>query len=151
MNKNQINWEEYRKDLVSSLSNERIWAIGCTGYNPHVENIVELETEIKSIDKGDYDAVIKMHEDIPGFFNDFLLANEILKKIAQRLNNLDYISLGNEFCILFQGLITPLSFDYKRILKEWNHAEGDFSQWYEHLLLAERERLIDYYTNKHIL
>lgn len=160
MDKNQINWEEYRKNLVSSLSNERLWALGCNdfSYNPHISNIAELETEIKHIDEEDYDTIISMHKDTSEYFNDFLLEIDIpeqdpvlLQKIAQRFHNLNFINLGNEFCILFQGLIVPLNFDYKRIQKDWNHAEGNFSQWYIHLLPEERERLIEYYTKEHIL
>lgn len=158
MDKIQINWQEYRKYLISSLSKERIWAIGYTGYNPHMANIAELKAEIKSIDEGDYDTVFNMHINTPEYFDNFLLIKDVaacdlmlIQKISERFHNLDYISLDNEFCILFQGLLTPLDFDYKRIRKEWDYAENNFAEWYRHLLPTERKRVIEYYTKKHNL
>lgn len=74
MKKEQINWQEYRKDLLASLSNERLWALGHTGSNnPHLKNIEDKEEELHAIDISDYDAVINKHSDTPEFFNDFLL------------------------------------------------------------------------------
>lgn len=158
MDKIQINWQEYCKSLISFLSNEHIWVTGYTGYNPHIANIAELKAEIKSIDEGDYDTVFNMHRNPPEYFDNFILPKDasaydliLIQKISERFHNLDYISLDNEFCILFQGLLTQLDFDYKRIRKEWDYAENDFSEWYRRLLPAERKRVIEYYTNKHNL
>jgi hypothetical protein len=72
--KEQINWQEYRKDQLASLSNERLWALGYNGSNnPHLQNIEDIEEELHAIDISDYDAVINKHSDTPEFFNDFLL------------------------------------------------------------------------------
>lgn len=76
MKKEQINWQEYRKDLLASLSNERLWALGYNGSNnPHLQNIEDIEEELHAIDISDYDTVINKHSDTPEFFNDFLLIN----------------------------------------------------------------------------
>lgn len=76
--KEQINWQEYRNELVASLSNERLWALGHNGTdNPHLQNIEDIEEELHDIDLSDYDAVIEKHGDTPEFFNDFLLPNPI--------------------------------------------------------------------------
>lgn len=76
MKKEQINWQEYRKDLLASLSNERLWALGYNGSNnPHLQNTEDIEEELHAIDISDYDAVINKHSDTPEFFNDFLLIN----------------------------------------------------------------------------
>lgn len=78
MTKEQINWQEYRKELTASLSNERLWALGHNGTNnPHLQNIEDIEEELRAIDIADYDAIIERHSDIPEFFNDFLLGNPI--------------------------------------------------------------------------
>lgn len=58
----QINWELYRKNLEGGLINERLWELGCNGdYNPHTENIQVIEKELKLIQYGDYDSILKMH------------------------------------------------------------------------------------------
>lgn len=81
--KEQINWQEYRDELVASLSNERLWALGYDGNNnPHLQNIEDMEEELRAIDLSDYDAVIERHSDTPEFFNDFLLSNP--EKINQK-------------------------------------------------------------------
>lgn len=72
MKKEQIDWQAYRKDLVATLSNERLWANGYTGgHNPHIANIVNYEAEIKQIDAGEYDEIISAHSDVLEYFNDF--------------------------------------------------------------------------------
>ena len=74
MEKEKIDWQKYRENLVGSLSNERLWALGQTGgYNPHLDNILRLNIEIESIDEEDYDTILMMYSDTPEFFDDFLL------------------------------------------------------------------------------
>lgn len=59
---NTVNWELYRKNLEDGLANERLWELGCNGdYNPHTENIQVIEKELKLIQYGDYDSILKMH------------------------------------------------------------------------------------------
>lgn len=158
MDKKLINWQEYRENLVSSLSNERIWSKGCNAnHNPHISNIAELEYELERIDANDYDAIVSMHSDTLGYFNSFLLDESnfadnsiLLEKLSYRYHKLDYISLDNELCIIFQGIITPLDFDFERIARDWKAAEGNFNSWYNQLSPAEQKRLIDYYKDKHL-
>lgn len=74
MEKEKIDWQKYRKDLIGSLSNERIWALGHTGgYNPHLDNISRYEIELEFLDEEDYDTILEMYSDTPDYFNDFLL------------------------------------------------------------------------------
>lgn len=74
--KEQINWQEYRKEQIASLSNERLWALGNNGTdNPHLQNIEDIEEELHAIDLSDYETIIKKHSDTPEYFNDFLLSN----------------------------------------------------------------------------
>lgn len=79
-----INWQEYRKELEASLSNERLWALGTTGNeNPHLHNIEEIEKELNAIDNADYETVIGMHEDTPGYFDEHLAQKEEIKTIQE--------------------------------------------------------------------
>ena len=71
MKKEQIDWQAYRKGLVSSLSNERLWSLGCNSEeNFHLENIADLEDEIEAIDRGDFDMILEKHEEFPELFDD---------------------------------------------------------------------------------
>lgn len=70
--KNKIDWEAYRNNLLASIKNERIWELGCLDdYNPHTENIENLEEELEMLENGDYNAIINNHE--KEYFNDFML------------------------------------------------------------------------------
>ena len=74
MEKEKIDWKEYHKDLLGSLSNERLWSKAVVdGFNPHLENIYSLENEIENIEQGNYDEIINLHTDTPDYFDDFLL------------------------------------------------------------------------------
>ncbi|KAA3694442.1 hypothetical protein [Bacteroides salyersiae] len=76
MKKEQIDWQAYRKGLVSSLSNERLWSLGCNSEeNFHLENIADLEDEIEAIDRGDFDMILEKHEEFPELFDDCLLSD----------------------------------------------------------------------------
>lgn len=73
MEEQQINWKLYNEELLSSLSNERIWALGCTNdYNPHLQNIENIEEELKEIDNAEYHLVLSKHIDTPEYFDDYL-------------------------------------------------------------------------------
>lgn len=76
MKKEQIDWQAYRKGLVSSLSNERLWSLGCNSEeNFHLENIAGLEEEIAVIDRGDFDMILEKHEEFLELFDDYLLTD----------------------------------------------------------------------------
>lgn len=72
----------------------------------------------------------------------------LLQKIFKYLHNLSYLNLNNELCILYQGLIEPLNYDFKRICRDLGEAEGNIQDWYTTLLPGEQARLIDYYRSK---
>ena len=73
----KIDWKEYYQNLITSLSNERIWSLGCTdNYNPHLQNIEDLEGELKAIVCADYEEVINKHIDNPEYFEDYALRKE---------------------------------------------------------------------------
>ena len=72
----------------------------------------------------------------------------LLQKIFKYLHNLNYLNLNNELCILFQGLIEPLNYDFKRICRDLGEAEGNIQDWYAMLLPVEQARLIEYYSCK---
>lgn len=83
--KEQINWQEYRNELIASLSNERLWALGYIGTdNPHLQNIKDIEEELHDIDLSDYDSIIEKYSDSPDILNDFLLGNSIKQS---KMNN----------------------------------------------------------------
>lgn len=72
-----IDWQEYRKELVSSLSNERLWALGTTeDENPHLHNIEDMEKELNAVNNAEYETVIVLHADDSGYFDDFLVERE---------------------------------------------------------------------------
>lgn len=74
MEKEQIDWKQYREELLSSLSNERIWAMGCNEvHNYHLQNIAEMEEELVAINNSQYDLILSKHSDTPEYFDDFLL------------------------------------------------------------------------------
>ena len=56
--------------------------------------------------------------------------------------------LNNELCLLYQGLIEPLDYDFERICRDLGKMEGNIQDWYIMLLPEEQARLIDYYRNK---
>ncbi|RHH14422.1 hypothetical protein DW228_06370 [Bacteroides fragilis] len=74
MRKEQIDWQAYRKDLVGSLSNERLCALGSAPLdNTHLMNMADLEDEIEAIDSEDFDMILEKYEEFPDIFKDFLL------------------------------------------------------------------------------
>lgn len=77
MEKEKINWKEYGKELRASLSNERIWALGCCmdAENPHIQNMEDIEDELRDLENSDYDEIIYKHRDNPEYFDDFLIDN----------------------------------------------------------------------------
>ena len=74
MKKKQINWKQYHEDLLSSLSNERIWTLGCNDkQNYHLQNIAEIEKELEAIKNSQYELILNKHNDTPEYFEDYLL------------------------------------------------------------------------------
>lgn len=74
LRKEQVNWKKYRENLLASLSNERLWAMGCDDvYNCHFQNVAELEEELESVDNACYELVLSKYGDAPEHFEDFLL------------------------------------------------------------------------------
>lgn len=66
-----IDWVEYQSMLKQSLANERIWELGCMGeYNPHTDNIAQIEKELNLLSAGEYEAIVRMHD--VEFFQDFV-------------------------------------------------------------------------------
>lgn len=83
--KEQINWQEYRNELIASLSNERLWALGYIGTNnPHLQNIEDIEAELHDIGLSDYDSIIEKYSNSLDIFNDFLHGNSIKQS---KMNN----------------------------------------------------------------
>ena len=73
MKKEQINWKQYHEDLLSSLSNERIWTLGCNDkQNYHLQNIAEIEKELEAIKNSQYELILNKHNDTPEYFEDYL-------------------------------------------------------------------------------
>ena len=65
MNVNDIDWMEYRKNLVADYKNEKIWAMASADEdvaNIHLDNMRCIEREIELIDEGLIEKVIEMHE-----------------------------------------------------------------------------------------
>lgn len=69
----QINWPEYKKDLLCDLQNQRLWAMGTPpmSENPHESNIQMIEKELSLIENDRLDEVIAMHND-EEYWEDFL-------------------------------------------------------------------------------
>lgn len=73
MEKEQIDWDAYHNELVNSLANERIWELGCLSeYNPHTENVENIQEELDAIEHSDYEMIINKYADTPEYFNDYL-------------------------------------------------------------------------------
>lgn len=72
----------------------------------------------------------------------------LLQNIFKYLNNLNYLNLNNELCLLYQGLIKPIDYDFERICRDLGKTEGNIQDWYIMLLPEEQARLIDYYRNR---
>ena len=65
MNANDINWKEYRKNLVADYKNEKIWAMGAADEDVadiHLDNMRCIEREIELIDEGLIEKILEMHE-----------------------------------------------------------------------------------------
>lgn len=66
-----IDWTQYQSMLEQSLTNEKIWELGCMdGYNPHTDNIAQIEEELNLLSAGEYEAVVRMHD--AEYFQDFV-------------------------------------------------------------------------------
>lgn len=72
MKKEQIDWQAYRKELVGTLANERLYALGSVD-NTHLVNMADFEDEIEAIDSEDFDMILEKYEEFPDIFKDFLL------------------------------------------------------------------------------
>ena len=72
----------------------------------------------------------------------------LLQNIFKYLNNLNHLNLNNELCLLYQGLIEPLDYDFERICRDLGKTEGNIQDWYIMLLPEEQARSIDYYRNR---
>lgn len=73
----KIDWKEYYQNRLASLSNESIWSLGCTdSYNPHLQNVKDIEREIEAIVRTDYEEVVNKHIDTPEYFDDYILKKE---------------------------------------------------------------------------
>lgn len=98
MKKKEINWKAYHKDLQASLSNERIWALGYTDSpNPHLQNIEEIEEELKDLEQLNYDGIINKHSDTPEYFNDFLING----------NSTQFPSDENKLYTVMEAMLAP--------------------------------------------
>lgn len=118
LKKEQIDWAEYRQNLTGSLSNERIWASGyCGEDNPHTGNCNKLEEELKAVDYEDYDLILDLHSDTPGYFDDFLLKPDMGMKDRIR-------SFGNRADTLRRELIDAIT----GLLKDNNLKEIQLSR-----------------------
>lgn len=75
VSEDMIDWKAYREYLQLSISNERLWAMGCDSQgepsNCHVENIERMEDELKAIGNLDYQEIIEAHDD-DDYWTDFL-------------------------------------------------------------------------------
>lgn len=72
--KNHINWEEYKKDLIAAIDNERLWMKGSLDEdeeNMHRDNYEKLKKELDLINHGNYDAVLEQYPN-PKVFNPFI-------------------------------------------------------------------------------
>lgn len=69
----------------------------------------------------------------------------LLQNIFKYLN---YLNSNNELCLLYQGLIEPLDYDFERICRDLGKTEGNIQDWYIMLLPEEQARSIDYYRNR---
>lgn len=72
MNVEKINWEAFKKDLEASIANEKIWAMGSLDdeFEMHRTNIERMEEQIKDIENGDYDSILRAYDE--SVFNEFV-------------------------------------------------------------------------------
>lgn len=65
MNANDVDWKEYRRNLVTDYKNEQIWAMASADEDVadiHLENMRCIEREIELIDENRMDDVLRMHD-----------------------------------------------------------------------------------------
>lgn len=118
MREEQVNWRKFRRDLIASLSNERLWSLECTmdEDNPHLVNIEDLEEEIAAIDHSDFDMILEKHQEFPEFFDDYLLPETVGFPA-------DSEALYNEILLIMPSSLFPYSNDESAFKKQ---AEDEF-------------------------
>lgn len=65
MNANDVDWKEYRRNLVTDYKNKQIWAMGAADEDVadiHLDNMRCIEREIELIDEGLIEKIFEMHE-----------------------------------------------------------------------------------------
>ena len=70
----RINWDSYKKFLISSIQNEKLWEFMSFDdeQNVHTLNIRNMEKELSFIYKKEYLMILDLHKDSEDYFNDFL-------------------------------------------------------------------------------
>lgn len=71
--KERIDWEAYKANVKVAIKNEELWAVGCTDdYNPHEENIGNLNQELEWLEEGNYNAVLDRYNHDESLFKPYL-------------------------------------------------------------------------------
>lgn len=66
-----VDWFQYQSMLQQSLANEKVWELGCMDeFNPHTDNIVQIEEELRLLSAGEYETIARMHD--AEYFQDFI-------------------------------------------------------------------------------
>lgn len=68
MDFSKVNWESVKKDIKSSISNERIWGLGGSEFSE--ENIMRLEEQLELIDNEDYESLLDYVDE--DYLNEFI-------------------------------------------------------------------------------
>lgn len=68
MDFSKVNWESVKKDIKSSISNERICGLGGSEFSE--ENIMRLEEELELIDNEDYESLLDYVDE--DYLNEFI-------------------------------------------------------------------------------
>lgn len=89
--KERIDWEAYKANVKVAIKNEELWALGCTDdYNPHEENIENLNQELEWLDEGNYDAILDRYNHDESLFKSYLKKEKakMWKTVASMKNGL---------------------------------------------------------------
>ena len=71
--KERIDWEAYKADVKVAVKNEELWSLGCTdNYNPHEENIENLNQELEWLEEGNYDAILDRYNHDESLFKHYI-------------------------------------------------------------------------------
>lgn len=122
-----IDWAQYQSMLEQSLANEKIWELGCMdGYNPHTDNIAQIEEELNFLSAGEYEAIELLSKYFEVRSDDHFFKNALFGMPNTLVSNCCYPTQQ----IAYFAKIIPLHFnDLEAAIKEAFAARERFRKY----------------------